>query len=97
MWKIVCQMLFCSWYFEKSEYVVTVTAGNTELPSNAFVVSGFDVSGQILSDGQALQNVEFLLFNRKNVSCNRIFFIEKFNEILCTEKIRELGSSEPLF
>lgn len=61
-----------SWYFEKSEYVVTVTTGNTELPGDAFVVSGFDVSGQISSDGQALQNVEFVLFNLKNVSFNTI-------------------------
>lgn len=58
----------CSWYFEKSEYVVTVTTGNTELPNDAFVVSGFDVQGQIFNDGEQLQNIEFLLFNRKNVS-----------------------------
>lgn len=65
-------MQFCSWHFEKSEYIVTVTAGNTELPGNAFVVSGFDVSGKIASDGQALSNVEFLLFNRKNVRIKQI-------------------------
>lgn len=56
----------CSWYFEKSEYVVTVSIGNTELPGDAFVVSGFDVSGHITNDG--LRNAEFVLFSRKNVS-----------------------------
>lgn len=47
---------------------MTVTAGNTELPKDAFVVSGFDVRGRISTDGQALQNVEFVLFSLKNVS-----------------------------
>lgn len=35
---------------------------------DAFVVSGFDVNGKILNDGETLQNVEFVLFNSKNVS-----------------------------
>lgn len=46
--------------------MVTVSIGNTELPGDAFVVSGFDVSGQISNDG--LKNAEFVLFSRKNVS-----------------------------
>lgn len=61
----ICQP--CSWYFEQSELDVTVTPGNTELPKNAFIVSGFDVRGRISNDGQTLQNVEFVLFNQKNV------------------------------
>lgn len=61
-------MAFFSWHFTKSEYKVTVTTGNTELPKDAFVVSGFDVSGKILNDGETIQNIEFVLFNSKNVS-----------------------------
>lgn len=49
---------------------MTVTAGNTELPKDAFVVSGYDVRGKISSDG--VQNVGFLLFNGKNVSAQQI-------------------------
>lgn len=66
-----------SWYFEKSEYVVTVTTGNTELPKDAFVVSGFDVQGHISNDGETLQNIEFILFNLKNVSGKLDFEIKK--------------------
>lgn len=49
---------------------MTVTTGNTELPKNAFVVSGYNVRGKISSDG--VQNIGFLLFNGKNVSAAKL-------------------------
>lgn len=56
---------------------MTVSIGNTELPSDAFVVSGFDVSGHISNDG--LQNAEFVLFNQKNVSVKNPRLLKKKN------------------
>lgn len=50
-------------HFEKSEFTVTVTAGNTELPKEAFIVSGYNVQGKI-NDGN--RNFEVLLFSAKN-------------------------------
>lgn len=44
---------------------MTVASGNTELPKNAFIVSGFDVQGKI-NDGN--KNFGVLLYNAKNVS-----------------------------
>lgn len=60
----------------KPEHSVTVTAGNTELPKDAFVVSGYDVRGKISSDG--VQNIGFLLFNAKNVSSSNSFSSRDF-------------------
>lgn len=58
-------------HFEKSEVAVTVTAGNTELPKDAFVVSGYKVQGKV-NDGN--RNFEVLLFSAKNqrrsLKCN---------------------------
>lgn len=49
-----------------SKHVVTVDTGNTELPANTFEVSGFDVRGSILNEGEQLQNVQFVLFSHKS-------------------------------
>lgn len=38
------------------------------LPADAFVVSGFDVRGNILNAGEQLQNVEFVLFSQNTAS-----------------------------
>lgn len=65
---VVSSYIFYSWYFENSKHVVTVATGNTELPADAFVVSGFDVRGSILNDGEQLQNVDFVLFGHKNAA-----------------------------
>lgn len=52
---------------------MTVSIGNTELPADAFVVSGFDVSGLIPNEG--LRSAEFVLFSRKNVSWTELFIV----------------------
>lgn len=64
--KYIVRASHTKWQFEKSEYAVTVETGNTVLPPQSLLVSGFDVSGKIISDGQP--NIEFLLYNLKGVS-----------------------------
>lgn len=55
------------WHFVNPEYAVTVTTGNTEIPPQSLVVSGFDVEGSVFSDGQPFTNVGFLLYAEKNL------------------------------
>lgn len=54
-----------NWHFEKSEQLVVVSSGNTELPKNAFVVSGFDVRSNIKTDIGQTSQIEVLLFAAK--------------------------------
>lgn len=56
------------WHFSKPEYTVVVATGNTELPENSLVVSGFDVRGKFSNNGQTLSNVGVVLFKEKGVS-----------------------------
>ncbi|XP_038116191.1 nodal modulator 3 [Culex quinquefasciatus] len=53
------------WHFVKPEYGVEVTTGNTEIPAGSLMVSGFDVEGSVVSDGQPFGNVGFLLYAEK--------------------------------
>lgn len=54
-----------NWYFEQAEQTVVVSSGNTELPKNAFVVSGFDVRSNVKADGGLSAHVDVLLFISK--------------------------------
>ncbi|XP_058121805.1 BOS complex subunit NOMO1 [Anopheles ziemanni] len=54
------------WHFVHPEYKVTVAKGNTEIPSGALVVSGYDVEGSVFSDGQPFGNVGLFLYEAKN-------------------------------
>ena len=52
-----------SWHFSKSEHSVKVSTGNTELPKESLLVSGFNLVGRI---NQPLQKIGFLIYNAKN-------------------------------
>lgn len=64
--KYVIKVKHDKWHFVKSDYAVTVTTGNTEIPAKSLVVAGFDVDGSVFSDGQPFGNVGFLLYAEKN-------------------------------
>lgn len=51
-----------TWYFTKTEHSVTVTTGNTKLPDNSLLVSGFNLYGSIT---QPAINIGLLIYNRK--------------------------------
>lgn len=55
------------WYFEKSEHTVIVESGNTVLPENSLVISGFDVTGRFDTFGQLGAGVGIALFKNKQV------------------------------
>lgn len=63
------------WSFAKSEYIVPVATGNTELPINSLLVSGFDVQGKILSNDQPFKNANIVLFQSKSVRYKINFLI----------------------
>ncbi|XP_058459551.1 BOS complex subunit NOMO3 [Malaya genurostris] len=63
--KYVIKVKHDKWHFVQSEYGVTVTTGNTEIPSKSLVVAGFQVEGGVVSDGQPFGNVGFLLYAEK--------------------------------
>ncbi|XP_055379497.1 BOS complex subunit NOMO1 [Condylostylus longicornis] len=54
-----------SWYFSKSEHTVVVKSGNTELPENSLIVSGFNVQGRFDNIGQASKNIKMVLTEQK--------------------------------
>ncbi|XP_055839331.1 BOS complex subunit NOMO1 [Episyrphus balteatus] len=56
------------WHFAKSEHNVVVVSGNTELPPNSLVVSGFDVIGKVDSNGQTFTGIGVALFKDKDNS-----------------------------
>uniref|UniRef100_U5EYY7 Putative metalloproteinase-related collagenase pm5 n=1 Tax=Corethrella appendiculata TaxID=1370023 RepID=U5EYY7_9DIPT len=54
------------WHFLNSEHQVTVQTGNTEIPANSLIVSGFNVVGRVLSEGfGGFAGVGLLLYNLK--------------------------------
>lgn len=55
-----------SWHFTKTEYNVHVREGNTAIPENSFIVSGFNLDGRVKSDSQI--EIGFLIYNLKKVS-----------------------------
>lgn len=66
--KYVVKASHAKWYFEKADYTVVVESGNTELPENSLVVSGFDVTGRFDISGQLSSGVGIALFKSKSVS-----------------------------
>lgn len=56
------------WHFAKSEHNVVVISGNTELPVNSLVVSGFDVIGKVESNDQTFTGIGIALFKEKENS-----------------------------
>ncbi|XP_064641106.1 BOS complex subunit NOMO3-like [Lineus longissimus] len=50
------------WLFEKSKVSVKVDVTNAKVPAS-LVVHGYDVNGQVLSDGEPVRGVNFLLFS----------------------------------
>ncbi|XP_073255709.1 BOS complex subunit NOMO3-like [Porites lutea] len=52
-----------SWSFENAETEVVVKSGNVNVVDK-MIVSGYDVKGHVLSDGEPIQDVGFLLFSK---------------------------------
>lgn len=52
-----------SWHFSKSEHSVTVSTGNTKLPDDALIVSGFNLIGNV---AQPSIKIGFLIYNARN-------------------------------
>lgn len=59
------QASHATWHFTKSEHSVTVTTGNTKLPENSLLVSGFNLYGTI---AQPSITIGLLIYNRKGQS-----------------------------
>ena len=66
--KYIVRATHKSWHFSKSEHTVVVISGNTELPANSLVVSGFDVSGRFDTSGQETEGIGVAIFRKKGVS-----------------------------
>ncbi|KAH8252554.1 hypothetical protein KR032_000575 [Drosophila birchii] len=56
------------WHFSKSQHTVVVVSGNTELPANSLVVSGFDVVGRFDTSTQLPGNLGVALYKKKGQS-----------------------------
>ncbi|KAH8269451.1 hypothetical protein KR018_003390 [Drosophila ironensis] len=56
------------WHFAKSQHKVLVESGNTELPANSLVVSGFDVVGRFDASSQLPGNLGVALYAKKGQS-----------------------------
>ncbi|XP_035910443.1 nodal modulator 1 [Anopheles stephensi] len=64
--RYVVKVQHAKWHFVQPDYKVTVASGNTEIPAGSLVVSGFDVEGNVFSDGQPFANVGLLLYGAKD-------------------------------
>lgn len=84
-----------SWYFAKSEHSVTVTTGNTELPENSLLVSGFSLNGRVKTDSTPTIRMGFLIYNLKNQQ-NRHQCDEKLPTGDVTQKISNEFEPKPL-
>lgn len=51
----------------KKSIDVTVTEGNTDLPTKSLIVQGYDVNGIIKSEGEPIRDTIVLLFHNGNV------------------------------
>nr|XP_003706916.1 PREDICTED: nodal modulator 3 isoform X2 [Megachile rotundata] len=51
-----------TWMFKTDTVKVTVQEGNMELPDGSLVIFGYDVSGKVASEEEAVSGVSFLLF-----------------------------------
>lgn len=61
-YKIIFFFALSRWAMEKDTVKVTVREGNTELADNSLVVFGYDVSGRVSSEEEAVSGVTFVLF-----------------------------------
>ncbi|XP_037715151.1 nodal modulator 3 [Drosophila subpulchrella] len=66
--KYVVKASHSRWHFSKAEHNVVVVSGNTELPANSLVVSGFDVVGRFDSSAQLPGNLGVALYKKKGQS-----------------------------
>ncbi|KAG1672165.1 Nodal modulator 1 [Nymphon striatum] len=51
------------WTFAKDNYKIKVTSDFVRVPEN-FVVTGYDVSGRVISDEDSIRGVNFILFSK---------------------------------
>lgn len=65
--KYIVKTTHPKWYFEKDEYTVVVEGGNTVLPENSLLVSGFDVTGRF-DTSDIGSGIGIALFKSKSVS-----------------------------
>ncbi|XP_034104568.1 nodal modulator 3 [Drosophila albomicans] len=63
--KYVVRASHPKWHFSKSEHNVVVVSGNTELPANSLVVSGFDINGNFDTSTQIPANIAIVLYRKK--------------------------------
>ncbi|KAJ7333033.1 Nodal modulator [Desmophyllum pertusum] len=61
--KYLVKASHASWTFENAEREVLVESGNVDV-IDKMTVSGYDVKGHVLSDGEPIQDVGFLLFSK---------------------------------
>ncbi|KAH8331796.1 hypothetical protein KR074_012191 [Drosophila pseudoananassae] len=66
--KYVVKASHAKWHFSKAEHNVVVVSGNTELPANSLVVSGFDVVGRFDTSSQLPGNLGVALYKKKGQS-----------------------------
>ncbi|KAG5674083.1 hypothetical protein PVAND_004070 [Polypedilum vanderplanki] len=69
-----------SWHFSKFEHSVTVTTGNTKLPENSLIISGFNLEGSI---AQPAVKFGLLIYSKKGQS------LQKCNEQLPKDEIKQ--------
>ncbi|EDW61622.1 BOS complex subunit NOMO1 [Drosophila virilis] len=63
--KYVVSATHARWHFAKAEHNVVVVSGNTELPENSLVVSGFDINGRFDVSTQLPANIAVVLYKKK--------------------------------
>ncbi|EDW02305.1 GH19965 [Drosophila grimshawi] len=63
--KYVVRATHAKWHFAKAEHNVVVVSGNTELPANSLVVSGFDINGRFDASTQLPANIAVVLYKKK--------------------------------
>lgn len=66
---------------------VTVQEGNTELADDTLVVFGYDVSGRVTSEEEAVSGVSFVLFGVR-ISC---IFVTHFRYIFNILSLRRMA------
>lgn len=56
------------WSFVNARKEIIVKLGNTELPRDYLVVSGFTVDGQVLNDNHPIENIGIVMLSSDKVS-----------------------------
>lgn len=61
--QVSCYVTLCyRWILKTDTVKVTVQEGNTEVPDGSLVIFGYDVSGRVTSEEEAVSGVTFVLF-----------------------------------